>query len=78
MIGGLSSFFRNIFRGKRNNVDQKKDESVGVTKVQKRALPFLLAVVIFMQMLDTTILNTSLPAIADDFSISPIYAVNNY
>lgn len=51
---------------------KKKDESVGVTKVQKRALPFLLAVVIFMQMLDTTILNTSLPAIADDFSISPL------
>ena len=51
---------------------KKKDVSVGVTKAQKRALPFLLAVVIFMQMLDTTILNTSLPAIADDFSISPL------
>lgn len=43
-----------------------------ITKGQKRALPFLLAVVVFMQMLDTTILNTSLPAIAVDFSISPL------
>ncbi|GIV39367.1 MAG: MFS transporter [Thermonema sp.] len=34
----------------------------------KRVLPFILATAIFMQMLDSTILNTSLPAIARDLN----------
>ncbi|XDZ50775.1 DHA2 family efflux MFS transporter permease subunit [Neisseriaceae bacterium CLB008] len=35
-------------------------------------LPLLLSMVIFMQMLDTTILNTALPAIARDLNESPL------
>ena len=35
-------------------------------------LPLLLAVAIFMQMLDATILNTALPAIARDLNESPL------
>lgn len=38
----------------------------------KRFLPYLLAVAIFMQMLDTTILNTALPSIAYDLNASPL------
>lgn len=37
-----------------------------------RYLPTLLALVIFMQMLDTTILNTALPIIAHDLQQSPL------
>lgn len=35
-----------------------------VRKVDKRILPFIIAIAIFMQMLDSTILNTALPAMA--------------
>ena len=38
----------------------------------KRILPFILATAIFMQMLDSTILNTSLPSIAKDLNESPL------
>ncbi len=38
----------------------------------KKYLPVLLAMAIFMQMLDSTILNTSLPAIAKDLNESPM------
>ena len=38
----------------------------------KRILPFILATSIFMQMLDSTILNTSLPAIAKELNESPL------
>ena len=38
----------------------------------KKILPFILATAIFMQMLDSTILNTSLPAIAKDLNESPL------
>ena len=37
-----------------------------------RWLPLLLAIAIFMQMLDATILNTALPEIAKDFNVSPL------
>ncbi len=42
----------------------------------KRILPFILATAIFMQMLDSTILNTSLPAIAHDLNESPLNMQN--
>lgn len=42
----------------------------------KRFLPFILAISIFMQMLDSTILNTSLPAIAEDLNESPLHMQN--
>ncbi|MDA3615924.1 MFS transporter [Polluticaenibacter yanchengensis] len=42
----------------------------------KRFLPLILATAIFMQMLDSTILNTSLPAIARDFNESPLNMQN--
>lgn len=38
----------------------------------RRYLPFLLAMAIFMQMLDTTVLNTALPAMAQDLNVSPL------
>ncbi|AMQ56200.1 MFS transporter [Algoriphagus sanaruensis] len=42
----------------------------------KRVLPVILATAIFMQMLDSTILNTSLPAIALDLNESPLNMQN--
>lgn len=42
----------------------------------KKYLPFLLGMAIFMQMLDSTILNTSLPAIARDLNESPMNMQN--
>lgn len=43
-----------------------------INKSIKRFLPYILATAIFMQMLDSTILNTSLPAIAKDLNESPL------
>lgn len=42
----------------------------------KKVLPLVLATAIFMQMLDSTILNTSLPAIAKDLHESPLNMQN--
>ncbi len=42
----------------------------------KKILPIILATSIFMQMLDSTILNTSLPAIARDLNESPLNMQN--
>jgi EmrB/QacA subfamily drug resistance transporter len=42
----------------------------------KKLLPIILATAIFMQMLDSTILNTSLPAIAKDLNESPLNMQN--
>ncbi len=42
----------------------------------KKILPVILGTAIFMQMLDSTILNTSLPAIAKDFNESPLNMQN--
>ena len=42
----------------------------------KKLLPVILATSIFMQMLDSTILNTSLPAIARDLNESPLNKQN--
>ncbi|PVX52219.1 EmrB/QacA subfamily drug resistance transporter [Balneicella halophila] len=38
----------------------------------KRYMPYILATAIFMQMLDSTILNTAIPAIASDLGESPL------
>ena len=38
----------------------------------KRVLPWLVAVAFFMQSLDTTILNTAVPAIADALDVAPL------
>ncbi len=45
---------------------------VVVTATQKKYLPWLAALAIFMQTLDGTILNTSLPSIAADLGKSPL------
>ncbi len=45
---------------------------VVVTETQKKYLPWLAALAIFMQTLDGTILNTSLPSIASDLNKSPL------
>lgn len=42
----------------------------------KKILPLILATAIFMQMLDSTILNTSLPSIARDLKESPLNMQN--
>lgn len=42
----------------------------------KKILPLILATAIFMQMLDSTILNTSLPSIANDLNESPLNMQN--
>ncbi len=48
----------------------------GNSREAKRVLPSILATAIFMQMLDSTILNTSLPAIAKDLNESPLEMQN--
>lgn len=48
------------------------DSQIEVSNTTKKILPIILATAIFMQMLDSTILNTSLPAIAKDLSESPL------
>jgi MFS family permease len=50
--------------------DLLKEEDV------KKKMPVILAIAIFMQMLDSTILNTSLPAIAKDLHESPLNMQN--
>mgnify|MGYP006342865343 CR=1 FL=1 len=52
------------------------DHSIELSPQTKKFLPYLLAMAIFMQMLDSTILNTSLPAIALDFNESPLNMQN--
>ena len=42
----------------------------------KKILPLILATAIFMQMLDSTVLNTSLPSIAKDLNESPLNMQN--
>jgi len=46
--------------------------SAQTPELTKKLLPIILATAIFMQMLDSTILNTSLPAIAKDLNESPL------
>ena len=43
-----------------------------ISKRSKQLLPVILAIAIFMQMLDTTILNTALPSIAADLNESQL------
>ncbi|WP_207535655.1 MFS transporter [Desertivirga arenae] len=50
--------------------------SAEITVSTKKLLPIILATAIFMQMLDSTILNTSLPAIARDLNESPLNMQN--
>lgn len=54
----------------------KSKETVQTPESTKRLLPIILATAIFMQMLDSTILNTSLPAIAKDLNESPLNMQN--
>ena len=51
-------------------------DEVNLNPQIKRILPVILATSIFMQMLDSTILNTSLPAIASDLQESPLNMQN--
>jgi len=50
----------------------KSTAATSSTETTKKLLPIILATSIFMQMLDSTILNTSLPAIARDLHESPL------
>jgi len=54
-------------------MDETKTQSLEVTK---KVLPIILATSIFMQMLDSTILNTSITAIAKDLHESPLEMQN--
>lgn len=51
-------------------------EQFQVSPSVKKILPLILATAIFMQMLDSTILNTSLPSIAKDLNESPLHMQN--
>ncbi|ROH97574.1 MFS transporter [Chryseobacterium daecheongense] len=51
-------------------------ETSAPTTSIKKILPLILATAIFMQMLDSTILNTSLPSIAKDLKESPLNMQN--
>ncbi|RKS97317.1 MFS transporter [Chryseobacterium defluvii] len=51
-------------------------ETPSSTTSIKKTLPLILATAIFMQMLDSTILNTSLPSIAKDLKESPLNMQN--
>ncbi|MBQ5429735.1 MAG: MFS transporter, partial [Neisseriaceae bacterium] len=42
------------------------------TTKQQKYLPWIMAAAVFMQMLDATILNTALPAMARDLGVSPL------
>src|SRR5262245_2784879 len=46
--------------------------SAAPTDAVKRLLPWLVAVAFFMQSLDTTILNTAVPAIAHSMDVTPL------
>ena len=50
--------------------------STPVSQQVKKILPIILATAIFMLMLDSTVLNTSLPAIAEDLGESPLNMQN--
>lgn len=52
------------------------NEPAQTSESTKKLLPIILATSIFMQMLDSTILNTSLPAIAKDLNESPLNMQN--
>lgn len=47
-----------------------------VSSTTKKILPFILATAIFMQMLDSTVLNTSLKSIAEELNESPLEMQN--
>jgi EmrB/QacA subfamily drug resistance transporter len=46
--------------------------STGVSEAAKRLLPWLVAVAFFMESLDTTILNTAVPAISSALGVAPL------
>jgi EmrB/QacA subfamily drug resistance transporter len=46
--------------------------SLGPSEVAKRLLPWLVAVAFFMESLDTTILNTAVPAISSALGVAPL------
>lgn len=47
-------------------------KSLKFSSTSQTIIPILVAVVIFMEFLDLTIINTAVPSIANDFNISPI------
>ncbi len=59
-----------LLRDKKTHMPQTHSDSL------KKYLPLILATAIFMQMLDSTILNTSLPSIAKDLHESPLNMQN--
>ena len=53
-----------------------KTQQIENIETTRKILPLILATAIFMQMLDSTILNTSLPSIAKDLNESPLNMQN--
>ena len=53
-----------------------KTSQIENIETTKKILPLILATAIFMQMLDSTVLNTSLPSIAKDLNESPLNMQN--
>jgi len=62
-----------LYLCKKQNITMSQNVSQVATK---KYLPIILATSIFMQLLDSTILNTSLKAIADEFGESPLNMQN--
>ncbi len=52
--------------------ESKSEGMIVISERSKRVLPIIMAIAIFMQMLDTTILNTALPSIAEDMGQSAL------
>src|SRR3982074_3474867 len=49
-----------------------EDERLAQPQVPGRLLPWLVAIAFFMESLDTTILNTAVPAIAEALGVAPL------
>src|SRR5580704_10482651 len=45
---------------------------ISISEASKRLLPWLVAVALFMESLDTTILNTAIPAVSQALHVAPL------
>lgn len=58
--------------GQETHEEMRQSSTTNISERSKRVLPIIMAIAIFMQMLDTTILNTALPSIAMDLNESAL------
>jgi EmrB/QacA subfamily drug resistance transporter len=55
-----------------NNSANRTPETIGSSETSKQLVPWLVAVALFMESLDTTILNTAVPAISAALHVGPL------